>query len=86
MFFRQRAAANASLSHLFGCAGHRAGGACGAGLSGKPASTIGFEKRFNPMHSMSREAFMRRRIADIPAPPADMARFLEAKLRGPARD
>ncbi len=25
--------------------GHQAGSACGAGLSGKPSSTIGFEKR-----------------------------------------
>lgn len=38
--------------------GHQAGSACGAGLSGKPASTIGFEKRFNPMLSMPREAFV----------------------------
>lgn len=64
--------------------GHQAGSACGAGLSGKPASTIGFEQRFNPMLSLSREAFVDALIADIPPPPAGMARFLEANLRGVA--
>ncbi|WP_354675037.1 MBL fold metallo-hydrolase [Cupriavidus alkaliphilus] len=51
--------------------GHQAGSACGAGLSGKPASTIGFEQRFNPLLSMAREAFVEAVVADIPPPPAD---------------
>jgi len=54
----------------------------GVGLSGKPASTISFEKRFNPMLSMSREAFVDALVADIPAPPQDMARIVAANLRG----
>ena len=62
--------------------GHQAGSACGAGLSGKPASTIGFEKRFNPMLSMSRGAFVDAVLKEIPPQPADMARILEANLRG----
>lgn len=62
--------------------GHRAGSACGAGLSGKPASTIGFEKHFNPMLSMSREAFIEALTAEIPPQPADMARIVEANLHG----
>ena len=62
--------------------GHQAGSACGAGLSGKPASTLGFEKRFNPMLAMSREAFVEALIADTPASPANMARIIEANLRG----
>lgn len=37
---------------------HFGGSACGASLSGKPSSTIGFEKRFNPALSLSREAFI----------------------------
>jgi glyoxylase-like metal-dependent hydrolase (beta-lactamase superfamily II) len=64
--------------------GHQAGSACGAGLSGKPASTIGFEKRFNPMLTMSREAFVEALVADSPSSPADMARIIEANLRGVA--
>lgn len=62
--------------------GHQAGSACGAGLSGKPASTIGFEKRFNPMLSMSREAFVEELLANVPPPPADMNRIIEANLCG----
>ena len=62
--------------------GHQAGSACGAGLSGKPASTIGFEKRFNPMLSMSKEAFVDALTSEIPPPPEDMARIVEANLRG----
>ena len=62
--------------------GHQAGSACGAGLSGKPASTIGFEKRFNAMLAMPREAFVEALIADIPSAPANMDRIIEANLRG----
>jgi hydroxyacylglutathione hydrolase len=62
--------------------GHQAGSACGAGLSGKPASTLAFERRFNPMLSMTREAFIDALLADIPPHPADMARIVEANLRG----
>jgi hydroxyacylglutathione hydrolase len=62
--------------------GHQAGSACGAGLSGKPASTIGFEKRFNPMLSMSKQAFVDVLTAEIPPPPADMAGIVAANLRG----
>lgn len=65
--------------------GHQAGSACGAGLSGKPASTIGFEQRFNPMLAMSREAFVDALTADIPPHPQDMARIVEANLQGTAR-
>ena len=37
---------------------HFAGSACGVGLSGKPSSTIGFEKRFNTLLSVGREEFV----------------------------
>ena len=64
--------------------GHQAGSACGVGLSGKPSSTIGFERRFNPMLSMSREAFVNALTADMPPQPQDMARIVEANLHGRA--
>ena len=60
--------------------GHQAGSACGAGLSGKPASTLGFEKRFNPMLSMPREAFVEALVADIPAPPAELDAIVRFNL------
>lgn len=64
--------------------GHQAGSACGAGLSGKPASTIGFERRFNPMLSMSRDEFVATLTAEIPPQPVDMASIVAANLRGVA--
>jgi glyoxylase-like metal-dependent hydrolase (beta-lactamase superfamily II) len=55
--------------------GHFAGSACGAGMSGKPASSIGFEKRWNPMLALSREAFVDA-LVDVPPKPAEMERIL----------
>ena len=37
---------------------HFAGRACGAGISGKPASTIAFEKRWSPLLELSADAFV----------------------------
>jgi glyoxylase-like metal-dependent hydrolase (beta-lactamase superfamily II) len=48
---------------------HFAGSACGAGMSGKPSSTIAFERRWNPLLSRSRDEFIAA-IADGPARPA----------------
>jgi glyoxylase-like metal-dependent hydrolase (beta-lactamase superfamily II) len=62
--------------------GHQAGSACGVGLSGKPVSTLGFEKRCNPMLSMPREEFVAALTRDIASPPPEMARIIEANLRG----
>ena len=64
--------------------GHQAGSACGAGLSGKPASTIGFEKRWNPVLALDRDAFVEAVTADIPPPPADMSAIVAANLSGQA--
>jgi glyoxylase-like metal-dependent hydrolase (beta-lactamase superfamily II) len=60
--------------------GHQAGSVCGAGLSGKPSSTIGFEKRWNPALSMSREAFIAEITREIPPRPAEMARMVAANI------
>src|SRR5215813_10893675 len=48
--------------------GHFSGSVCGAGMSGKPSSTIAFEKRWNPMLSKSREEFIAA-LAEVPAKP-----------------
>lgn len=58
--------------------GHQAGSACGAGLSGKPASTLGFEQRWNPALAMNRADFVAYLTADIPPRPADMAAMVRA--------
>ena len=56
--------------------GHQAGSACGAGLSGKPSSTVGFEKRWNPGLAMSKPEFVAHLTREIPPRPADMARII----------
>jgi len=56
---------------------HFAGSACGAGMSGKPSSTIAFEKRWNPLLTKSREEFVDA-LCDVPAKPAEMDRILRA--------
>ena len=48
---------------------------CGAGLSGKPTSTIAFEQRWNPMLAMEREAFVSA-LADVPPKPEQMQQIL----------
>lgn len=60
--------------------GHFSGSVCGAGMSGKPSSTIAFEKRWNPMLSLDKEAFVDA-LADMPAKPTDMTAIL-ARNRG----
>ncbi len=64
--------------------GHQAGSACGAGLSGKPSSTLGFEKRFNPLLSMTREDFVEAVVAEMAAAPSGMAEVVAANLGGVA--
>jgi hydroxyacylglutathione hydrolase len=55
--------------------GHFSGSVCGTGLSGKPASTLGFEKRWNPMLSLDRDAFVDA-LSEVPPKPAEMERVL----------
>jgi glyoxylase-like metal-dependent hydrolase (beta-lactamase superfamily II) len=60
--------------------GHQAGSACGAGLSGKPSSTIGFEKRWNAALRLDRVAFIEQLTASTPPRPADMERIVAANI------
>jgi len=60
--------------------GHQAGSACGVGLSGKPASTLGFEKRWNPALAIDRSAFVEQLIQNIPPQPADMDAIVKTNL------
>ncbi len=49
---------------------HFAGSSCGAGLSGKPSSTIAFEKRWNATLAADRETFIRKvSTQDVRQPP-----------------
>jgi len=51
---------------------HFAGAACGVGMSGKPASTIAFEKRWNPLLSLGVTDFVAQVAEGIPPKPAAM--------------
>ena len=55
--------------------GHFSGSLCGTGLSGKPTSTIAFEKRWNPMLSMARDRFVEA-LANVPPKPAEVEAIL----------
>lgn len=58
---------------------HFGGAACGKGLSGKPGSTIGFERRFNPaLQFTSKPEFVRFVLEDLPPQPEA---FAENRLR-----
>jgi len=61
---------------------HQAGSVCGAGISGKPVSTLGFEKRFNPMLNVTDKAeFVKTLTAEIPPRPAEMDKIVKANTR-----
>ncbi len=53
---------------------HFGGSACGKGLSGKPGSTIAFERRFNPaLQFTSKSDFVRFVLTDLPPQPEAFA-------------
>jgi glyoxylase-like metal-dependent hydrolase (beta-lactamase superfamily II) len=58
-----------------------AGSVCGRGLSGKPSSTIGFERRFNRAFSLTdQETFVRLMLEEIPPRPARAAEIRAENL------
>ena len=61
--------------------GHQAGSVCGAGISGKPSSTIGFEKRFNlGLHINNKDEFVNYLTSEIPPRPAEMDKMVAANI------
>ena len=62
---------------------HFGGAACGKGLSGKPGSTIGFERRFNPALQLTSKAeFIRFVLADLPPQPEAFADNRRRNIEG----
>jgi len=62
---------------------HFAGSACGRAMSGKPSSTIGFERRFNAaLQPRSRDEFIDFMLADLPQAPAEHREIRAANRSG----
>ncbi|MDQ3811229.1 MAG: MBL fold metallo-hydrolase [Chloroflexota bacterium] len=57
-------------------------GSCGKGMCGRPSTTIGFERRFNPVLQLSPEDFLHS-AEEVPARPLNMSAIL-ATNRGEA--
>ncbi len=64
--------------------GHGAGSLCGAGIGQEPHSTIGRERRFNPMlRHTSRDEFVAAVLADLPETPSYFPRMKRVNHDGP---
>jgi hydroxyacylglutathione hydrolase len=57
---------------------HFAGSACGAGMSGKPMSTLAFERLWNPPLQLGRDEFVGVTSSGIVAKPGEMERVMPA--------
>ena len=57
--------------------GHVAGSLCGAGMSSKASTTIGFERRFNPALQGELAEFLDARLGAQPPRPPNMERIVE---------
>jgi len=69
--------------HLALYPAHYSGSVCGRGLSGNPASTIGFERRHNrALRFDSEQAFVEALVRDIPPAPEHQAEIVAANRRG----
>jgi len=62
---------------------HYSGSVCGRSLSATPSSTIGFERRHNPvLRFESEDAFVAALLRDIPATPTDQEHIVAANRSG----
>lgn len=62
---------------------HFAGSACGRSMSGKPSSTLGFERRFNlALQPRSQEDFVAFMLADLPPAPPQHREIRAANRQG----
>jgi hydroxyacylglutathione hydrolase len=65
--------------------GHGAGSLCGAGIGDAPHSTIGQERRFNPLLQLrSRPAFVKAVLDDLPETPPYFPRMKRINRDGPS--
>ncbi len=62
---------------------HGEGSMCGKGMSSKPSSTIGFEKRANPVFSLSWDEFHREFTSNFPERPKSFSHIIDTNIKGP---
>lgn len=62
--------------------GHGAGSLCGAGMSERPESTLGYERRANALFQLPEEAFVAEILRGVPPMPAYYPRMKELNSRG----
>jgi len=64
---------------------HGAGSMCGSGMSGRPSSTLGFERVANPYldESLDRATFVERLVGDVPPLPPYYRRMKRINSAGP---
>jgi hydroxyacylglutathione hydrolase len=62
--------------------GHGAGSLCGAGMSERPESTLGYERLSQPLFRLEEQAFVREILASVPPMPSYYPRMKELNSRG----
>ncbi len=61
---------------------HYSGSVCGRGLSANPVSSVGFERRSNPLLSLGEDEFVAALLKDVPPAPPDQAAIVAANRTG----
>jgi hydroxyacylglutathione hydrolase len=61
---------------------HYSGSVCGRGLSANPVSSVGFERRSNPLLALGEDEFVAALLKDIPPAPPDQAAIIAANRTG----
>jgi len=62
--------------------GHGAGSLCGSGMSERAESTLGYERRSQPLFKLEEEAFIREILESVPAMPSYYPRMKELNSKG----
>ena len=68
--------------HVLLYPGHYSGSVCGRGLSANPISSIGFERRNNPLLAKTEDEFVAALLQEIPPAPPDQAAIVAANRGG----
>jgi hydroxyacylglutathione hydrolase len=62
--------------------GHGAGSLCGAGMTDRPESTLGYERLSQPLFQLTEDCFVREILASVPPMPSYYPRMKQLNSRG----